>query len=170
MVGGCLMAGYVCNSAPSPQPSPQRGEGVGMCEVWTTRSARRPGACVGSYAAVGHGRSCQRAPFLCCSPEGGGAQTQGNGGRLMAGYVWNSAPSPQPSPPKGERVAPCDVWANRSARRAVACVHFCVSISRSKSCQTTSSLPRLTPSSPRPFGERARVRGKIFKATQESQQ
>ena len=165
-----MMAGYVWDSAPSPQPSPQRGEGVRSCGVWTARLARRAVAWIASYAAVSRAGSCQRAPFLCRSPEGGKAQAQVAGGRLMAGYVWNSAPSPQPSPQRGEGVRSCGVWTARSARRAVSYVHFYVSIRQANSCQTTPPLPRLTPSFPFSSGERARVRGKIFKATQESQQ
>ena len=168
------MAGYAWNSAPSPQPSPQRGEGVRPCGVWAAGLTRHTVAYVDSYAPVSRAGSCQGAPFLCRNPEEGAPCLSGKAQmdevRLMAGSVWNSAPSSQPSPQKREGVDPCDVRATRSARRAVACAHFYVSISRANSCKPAPPLPRLTPSSPRPSGERARERGKIFKATQELQQ
>ena len=168
------MAGYVWHSAPSPQPSPHRGEGVRSCGVWAITSVRRAVAHVDFYAAIGRAGSCQRSPFLCVPPEGGAQGLSGKAQmdevRLMAGSARSSDPSPQPSRQRGEGVRSCGIWTARSARRAVVCAHIYVSISRANSCHTTPPLPRLTPSFPLPCGERARVRGKIFKATQESQQ
>ncbi len=102
------------------------------------------------------------------------------GGRAAVS-VLGIAPSPQPSPPGGEGVWPCGVWStmqlqpkNQSAPRG----HHhdarpAASIRQAADNQTTSLL-RPTPSSPRPsgapgIGERARVRGNVFQATQESQ-
>jgi hypothetical protein len=82
----------------------------------------------------------------------------------MSGFVWEAAPSPQ----RGEGVWSCSTWAAMPVR-TVSSVFPSGIAGRATRYQTTL-LPRPTPSSPRPFGERARVRGKIFKATQESEE
>ncbi len=168
------MSGLVWNSAPSPQPSPQGGEGVVSCSDWAVTSARSDGN-DGSAAPL-HRKRYRAYPRQSRRPGGveclsRKAQTGLVGGRLMSGFVWKSAPSPQPSPQRGEGVVSCSVWTAAPARSTdtpIDRTRFWTLTRRANSCQTTP-LPRLTPSSPRPSGERARVRGNILKATQEPQ-
>ena len=166
------------NSAPSPQPSPQRGEGVGSCGIWSAMAARR------NTRALPIQRTSRGARRLA---EALSNKTQaGVVGRLTTELAWNTAPSPQPSPQRGEGVGSCTAWvampvrgdagAMPSARKSHPAYRSdgndarpATSIRRATDYQTTPFL-RLTPSSPRPSGERVRVRGNDLKATQEPQQ
>lgn len=165
------MSGLVWNSAPSPQPSPQGGEGGVSCSDWAVTSARSGGN-DGSAAPL-HRKRYRAYPRQSRRPGGveclsRKAQTGLVGGRLMSGFVWKSAPSPQPYPQRGEGVVSCSVCTTVLARSYGNHARLTTSIRRPTVCQTTP-FPRLTPSSPRPSGERARVRGNILKATQEPQ-
>ena len=230
------------NSAPSPQPSPQRGEGVGSCGIWSAMAARRNaralpiqrtsrgarrlaealsnktqagvvgrlttelawntapspqrgegvGSC-GIWSAMAARRNARALPIQRTSrgarrlAEALSNKTQaGVGGRLTTELAWNTAPSPQPSPQRGEGVWPCgnrgavaahydagagpsDLKSRRAYRSDGSDARPATSTRQAPSYQTTPPL-RLTPSSPRPSGERVRVRGNDLKATQEPQQ
>lgn len=166
------MTGFAWNTTPSPQPSLQRGEGVWPCGNWSAMAACSDGR------AMPLDRARRMAEVLSSKTQAGAA------GRLTTGFAWNTASSPQPSPQWGEGVWPCGIWGAMAARSDVYAMQLqqrnqsapCsdddarpASIRRATDNQTTSSL-RLTPSSPRPSGERARVRGNQLKATQEPQQ
>ena len=169
------MSGLVWKSAPSPQPSPHGGEGVVSCSDWAVTSARSDGN-DGSAAPLHRKRYCAY-PLQLGRPIRveclfGKAQTGLIKGCLVFGFVWDSTPSPQPSPQRGEGVVSCSDWAAAPARSTdtpIDRTRFWTLTRRADGCHTTP-LPRLTPSSPRPFGERARVRGNVLKATQEPQQ
>ena len=177
-VVGRLTTELAWNTAPSPQPFPQRGEGVGSCGIWSAMAARR------NTRALPIQRTSRGARRLA---EALSNKTQaGVGGRLTTELAWNTAPSPQPSPQRGEGVWPCgnrgavaahydagagpsDLKSRRAYRSDGSDARPATSTRQAPSYQTTPPL-RLTPSSPRPSGERVRVRGNDLKATQEPQQ
>ena len=159
-------------------PSPQRGEGVGSCGIWSAMATRR------NTRALPIQRTSRGARRLA---EALSNSTQaGVVGRLTTELAWNTAPSPQPSPQRGEGVGSCTAWvttpvrgdagAMPSARKSHPAYRSdgndarpATSTRRAADYQTTPFF-RLTPSSPRPSGERVRVRGNDLKATQEPQQ
>lgn len=169
------MSGFVWSAAPSPQPSSRGGEGVGLCSIWARTPARGDGNDVSAALLqrkrhYAHPRQLRRVGRV--ERLSGKAQTSMVGGCLMSGFVWSAIPSPQPSPHGGEGVVSCSVWAAAPALNTdtpIGRTRFWTLTRRASNRQTTP-LPRPTPLSPRPFGERARVRGKVFKATQEPQQ
>ena len=148
LCGGRAMV-QVLDTAPSPQPSPHWGEGVGLC----------------NGEALVHVRSAAPSPRP--------APHWGEGVGLCDGWagvhVRSNAPSPRPAPqPSREGVGLCGVWERLPNHIVRAQAADRTSTGHANHCRTTSLL-RPTPSSPRPSGERARVRGNVFQATQESQ-
>ena len=96
------MLRVVWNSAPSPQPSPQGGEGVGSSGIWSAMAARR------NARALPIQRTSRGVRRLA---EALSNKTQaGVVGRLTTELAWNTAPSPQPSPHRGEGVGSCTAW------------------------------------------------------------
>jgi len=167
--------------APSPQPSPQRGEGVGLCNgealvhVRSTAPSPRPaprhssqggehvGLCSGWVIVPGR----SAAPSPQPSPHWGEGVGLCNGEALV--HVRSAAPSPRPAPqPSREGVGLCGVWERLPNHIVRAHAADRTSTGHANHCRTTSLL-RPIPLSPRPSGERARVRGNVFQATQESQ-
>ncbi len=178
-VVGRLTTELAWNIAPSPQPSPQRGEGVGSCTAWVAMPV-----CGDAGVTSIHRRS--HRVRLSAEVFSGRAQSRAVGRGSMLRVAWNTAPSPQPSPHRGEGVESCGIWSAMPARGDAGATpparkshrayrsdgndaRSATSTRRATGYQTTPFL-RLTPSSPRPSGERVRVRGNDLKATQEPQQ
>ncbi len=177
-VVGRLTTELAWNTAPSPQPSPQRGEGVGSCTAWVAMP------CGDAGVASIHRRS--HRVRLSAEVFSGRARSWAVGRGSMLRVAWNTAPSPQPSPQRGEGVGSCGIWSAmpasgdagatppaRKSHRAYRSdgndARPASSIRRATDYQTTPFL-RLTPSSPRPSGERVRVRGNGLQTAQGPQQ
>ncbi len=178
-VVGRLTTELAWNTASSPQPSPHRGEGVGSCTAWVTMPV---------CGDAGVTSILWRSHRVRLSAEvfSGRTQSRAVGRGSMLRVAWNTAPSPQPSPQRGEGVGSCTAWvampvrgdagatpSDRRGHRAYRSdgndARPASSIRRATHYQTTPFL-RLTPSSPRPSGERVRVRGNGLQTAQEPQQ
>ena len=170
----------VLGTAPLPQPSPQGGEGVGLCNGWagvhmrsnapSPQPAPRHSSQGGEYVGLCSGRVIVQGRSTAPSPQP--SPQSGEGVGLCNGWagvhVRSNSPSPRPAPKEGDGVGLCGVWERLPNHIVRAHAADRTSTGHANHCRTTSLL-RPTPSSPRPSGERARVRGNAFQATQESQ-